>query len=341
MLTSPRAPGDPAKVTMDDYATCIVPLDNIGQTTSSIIFGGGKNEFFQLLYQMAQDNSSELVRMIKFKTANGSGLIAKGAITSIKNSTAYVSREPALDILANVQNSDKSDLPLSDIIKNDFDNYDFTGAHLKYWKRAIYVALPAEGLVLIYDLMRSLWQPPQTIPVSRLAVIGDWLYGHSSVTNETYKLFDGTNDNGNFINQVARFAYNNGGRRDLLKIMNEVWTDGYITPSGTMNIGVYLGFNGADAIKNFTLAGDDPAIVEKLPSSPMGTEPMGVLDGLPFGVNDLPGMVRFWQIDTVPLVDFTEMFMEYSMTTLNARFALVAYGSNMVNGETAPVSHKK
>ena len=100
-------------------------------TTSSIIFGGGKNEFFQLSYQLSQDNASELVRMIKFKTANGSGLISRGAITSVKNATVYVSREPAMDTLANIQNNDRNAVPLSDLIKNTFDRYDFTGSHIK------------------------------------------------------------------------------------------------------------------------------------------------------------------------------------------------------------------
>jgi hypothetical protein len=92
---------------------------------------------------------------------------------------------------------------------------------------------PAEGLVLIYDMMRKLWQPPQTIPVSRFAIIGDEasgtaaLYGHSSVMNETYKLFVGTDDNGVAISQVARFAYNNGGTRGRLKNMTGV-LDGWL-----------------------------------------------------------------------------------------------------------------
>ena len=341
MLQSPRAPGSPAKVTMDDYATCIEPMDNIAQTTSSLIFGAGRNAFFQLSYQLAQDNSSELVRMIKFKTASGSGLIAEGAITPIKNSTAYISREPALDTLANIQNTDVKDLPLSDIIKNDFDAYNFTNAHVVYWKRAIYIALPAQGLVLIYDLMRNLWQPPQTMPISRLAIISDQLYGHSSITNETYQLFTGTSDNGNYINQVARFAYNNGGARNLIKTMTEQWSDGYISPSGTLNINLYFGFNGADGKKTFPIMGNDSKIADLPPSSPLGSEPMGSLQGLPLDNTGLAGMVRFWQLDTMPQVDFTEMFVEYTMTTLNAGFALVAYGSNMVNAETSPTSHKK
>ncbi len=344
-MPSPRAPADPFKCTMDSYATCIIPIDNQAQTTSSLAFGAGKNNFFQLSFQLSQDNASELVRMVKLKTATGSGLISKGAIGNIKNSVVYISREPALDQISNLENNN---IPISDPIKNDFDAYDFTDAHVKYWKRAIYIAVPASGVVLIYDLMRKLWQPPQTIPVGRLAIIGDWLYGHSSVSAETYKLFVGTNDNGVFIPQVARFAYNNGGRRDRLKDITEAWTDGYITPNGTLTNTIYFGFNGINGKKVFNILGSDTAIVNQVGGSTLGDEPLG---SNPLGGSDtnpitgLPGttatMSRFWNINTMSMVDFTEQFFEYSMNTLDGQFALVAYGSNMSDAGTSPVTHKK
>ena len=239
-------------------------------------------------------------------------------------------------------------MPLSDPIKNDFDSYDFTDAHVRYWKRAIYIAVPRAGVVLIYDMMRGLWQPPQTIPVSRLAVIGDWLYGHSSITNETYKLFVGTNDNGVFINQIARFAYNNGGRRDRLKNMSEMWSDGYITASATLTMKNYAGYDGQSGISSMNISGADTAITTQQNDTPMGSEPFG---SVPFGgeslnpVTGLPGanapLLRFWQIDTVTAQDFIEHFTEYSMTTLDGQFAIVSHGNNQFDAGTAPVSHKK
>lgn len=343
-LTSPRAPADPAKVNMDNYATCIVPIDNPKATTSSVMFGGGTNEFFQFAYQLSQDNTSELVRMIKLKTASGSGLISKGAITPIKYATAYISREPALDILENIEKGDKADLPLSDSIKNDFDSYDFTNAHVKYWKRAIYIAIPSIGIVLVYDLMRNLWQPPQTLPISRFAIIGDWLYGHSSLTNETYKLFTGTDDNGVFIPQVARFAYNNGGRRDRIKNMSQYWSDGYISSNGTLNVNMYLGYNGTAGRKTMSISGGDTSITAARDGSMLGDEPLGAN---PLGgetltvVADLSGMLRFWQEDGMEAVDYNEHFVEYSMNTLGGQFAIVAHGSNQWDAGTSAVTHRK
>lgn len=346
-LTDPRAPSDPAQVNMDNYATCIVPIDNPDQTASSLMFGGGTSEFFQLSYKLAQDNSNELVRMVKLKTAIGSGLISKSAICPIKNSTVYISREPAMDTLANIQSESKN-APLSDPIKNDFDGYDFTNAHAVYWKRAIYLALPIEGIVLIYDLQRNLWQPPQTIPISRFAIINDWLYGHSSISNETYKLFTGTNDNGIFIPQVARFAYNNGGRRDRIKNMSEYWSDGYITQNGTLFLNMNLGFDGSEGVKVMRIFGGDSAITTSSGASPLGSEPLGSvpLGGAPFEplaglLGGSAAMLRFWQDDTMSAVDYIEHFVEYTMNTLDGQFAIVAHGSNQWDAGTVPVSHKK
>lgn len=348
-LTSPRAPGDPAKTTMDNYATCIVPIDNQAQTTSSLMFGGGTSEFFQLSYQLAQDNSSELVRMVKLKTAVGSGVISAGAICPVKSGTVYISREPALDTLSNIERSDgRSNIPFSDPVKTDFDAYDFSHADVVYWKRSIFIALPAEGIVLIYDLMRDLWQPPQTIPVGKWAIIGDWLYGHSSVSNETYKMFVGTNDNGVFIAQVARFAYDNGGDRSRIKNESKHWADGYITPNGTLTYSDNFNFNGVKGKKVFAISGSDAKVTNARGANPLGRSHLG---SHPLGGASLEApsgligtnapMVRFWQVDSMNSPDYIEHYVEYKMNTLDGQFALVADGSNQWDAETAPISHTK
>lgn len=348
-LTSPRAPADPAHVTMDDYCTCIVPIDNIQQTTSALMFGGGSDEFFQLSFQMAQDLTAELVRMVKLKTAAGSGLISTNAICPVKNATLYISREPAMDTLANVQAQDAQDVPISDPVKDDFDAYDFTEAHLIYWKRAAYITLPAEGIVLIYDLMRKLWQPPQTMPISRFNIVDDQLIGHSSVTNESYTLFSGTNDNGVFIPQRARFAYNNGGRRDRIKNMDSYWSDGYITANGDLQMNMNMGYGGVASKKVMHILGSDTSVTQQQSASPDGSEPFGTV---PFGGsssgtgNGLAGengatLMRFYQDDTMDLVDYTEFFVEYQMDVMDGQFAIVAHGCNQWDSGTSPNSHKK
>ncbi len=355
-LTSPRAPGDPyQQPLLDGPATCIVPIDTDAAQLSlndinTLIIGSGRDSFDQLDFHMSADNSAELLRIIRYKIAKGMGLVSKGAICPIKNDTVYITREPTLQSLSEkgLESPDGSkNTPISDPIKNDFDLYDFTSAHVIYWKRAIWIALPVEGLVLMYDMQRNVWQPPFTIPVSRLAVIGDWLYGHSAVANETYKLWTGTNDNGAPIAQRACFAYNNGGRRDRLKNMATYWTDGYITANGVLNLDVFFGYQGSTGTRSFAIDGTDSTIVTERTASPLGSEPLGLvpLGGAnpdsPGGLVEDSALLRFQWPQTLAQTDYFEHFVEYSMDTLDGQFAIVAHGSDQWDSGTAPVSHNK
>lgn len=354
-LTSPRAPGDPYQEPLTNgNATCIIPIDNDKQVLNiqnTLLFGSGLDAWDQIDFHMSADNTEELLRIIRYKTAAGSGLFSRDAICPIKNAIVYISREPALDYLgqANLESPDgKKNVPISDPVKNDFDSYDFTNSHVVYWKRAIYIALPAEGLVLIYDMMRNLWHPPQTIPVSRFAIINDLLYGHSAFTNETYQLFVGTDDNGVAIEQVATFAYNNGGSRGLVKNLTEYFTDGYISANAELDYTIFYGYMGALGSTGCTILGNDSSVVVAGAANPLGNAPFGEdpLGGdtlsptLEFPGAGLP-LSRFYQIDTCSAVDYTEHYVQYTMNTLGGQFAIVAHGTNQFYASTALISNKK
>jgi len=351
-LSPPRPPGDPVQQPLTSGpCTCIIPVDTdamILNVQSTLIFGSGRDAFDQIDFHMSADNSEELLRIIRYKTAVGSGLLSKDAICPIRNNTVYISREPALTSLseAGLEAPDGAkNVPISDPIKNDFDSYDFTGAHIKYWKRALFIALPNEGLVLIYDMMRNMWHPPATMPISRLGVIKDQLIGHSAVNNETYQLFVGTNDNGNRINFCARFAYNNGGRRDRLKNMSENWTDGYISSNGILNMVLGIGFEASTKKWSFPILGTDSSIITGRQATPLGNGPFG---SQPLGGADInspqgegAALYRFHQVDTVQQDDYFEYYTEYSMNVLDGQFAIVAHGSDQYDAGTSPNSIKK
>ena len=340
-IPSPRVPFAPGKVKMDNYCTGVARQDE------TLAFGCGTSAWGEIKYVISQDNANELIRMIPKNVYVGSGPISNSAITPVKKMAVYISREPALGTLSPIDDPNAAtNVPISDIIKNDFDSYDFTRAHMKYWKRSLYISLPVEGIVIIYDFTRSLWQPPQTIPVGRFAIINDWLYGHSSVTNETYKLFVGTTDNGVFIPQIARFAYNNGGDRTLVKNLSRYWSDGYITANAELTMTMNFGFDGLLGKKVETILGSNTAIA-LLPggvpfgSNAFGVQPLGggsiVLSG------GLPGagvtMNRFWVTNTASVIDFEEFYVQYEMNTEGGQFALVSHGSNLYDAGTIRVSH--
>ena len=197
----------------------------------------------------------------------------------------------------------------------------------------------------MYDMMRNIWMPPFTIPLSRLAIVNDQLIGHSAVTNESYTLWTGTNDNGAPISQVARFAYNNGGRRDRLKNMATYWQDGYISANGVLNFSAFFEYEGTSGIRTFQLLGTNTSLIKQRTASPLGRWPLGYVPlgganpASPGGLEENSALLRFQWAQTLQMNDYFEHFVQYSMETLDGQFAIVAHGSDQWDGGTAPVSH--
>lgn len=121
----------------------------------------------------------------------------------------YLSQEPTFDYLQNVLQFNQVVLPVGDPISTDLQNLDLTGAKTLYWRNYVWLLLPAEGRMYAYDMIMQLWQPPQIVAGNCLSIIDGWLAVHSSVKNETYKMFDGTNDNGNPISFIGVMSYQN------------------------------------------------------------------------------------------------------------------------------------
>jgi hypothetical protein len=329
-IPATRAQGDPALATMDNYTTKIITLDNTETSASSsnlsaAIICGGTSDFTKLEFRMSSDNAKETILPRKIKASNQSGIIGRGAICNTHAGTVYISNEPVMDFLEKLESRDHP--PISDIIKPDFESYDMTDVHLIYLNRAVGVAIPREGIVLIYDLMRNLWHSPQYMPISRLGVLKDGsIIGHSSISAETYTLFTGTNDLGNYIPFVARFPYNNHGERGTENKFTRYWTDGYITANGELNLSIYHGFAGIRGLSTKIILGTDPKTVQQPGGVGLGQNPLGFN---PFGGAPLEAQVNLLRLTVgkkFPMVTQLEYATEYSMNTLDAQFALVSHG---------------
>lgn len=325
-----RAPGDPALVRMDNFTTKIITLENTetsasNSNLSAAIVCGGTSDFVKIEFRMSSDNAKEAVKARKMKSSPQSGIAGRGAICNTHQGTVYISNEPVMDFLTKVESADHP--PISDIIKPDFEAYDLTDVHMAYTNRAVGVAIPREGIVLIYDLMRRLWHPPQYMPISRIGVLKSGaIIGHSSLSAETYTLFTGTNDLGNFIPFVASFPYNNHGERSVENMFTRYWTDGYITANGELTLGLDYGFAGGAGSKENIILGTETKTVQQADASPFGSNPFGFN---PFGGDPFAAQANLRRLRVVkkfPQIRMTEFKTQYSMNTLDGQFALVAHG---------------
>lgn len=319
-----RAPGEGALLTLDGPTISFVPQED------SMYIASGKDSWFKSELTLSSDNTAEYLTIRKLKTAPRQSAQSESAVGKIKNEVVFISNEPTLDELGRVENiSTPSSKPLSDPIKLLFNSYDFTNAHVKYWKNKLYVTVPAESIWLIYDLEKGFWNPPQTGSFRRWAVIDGDLYAHSSVVPETYKMFSGYSDNGNPIESTAKLAYRNYGSRANLKVLDEWYSEGYIGSDTKLTLQLNYDYKGSTSIKEFTIDGSDTTILfndstdTSFGKESLGKEPLGSTTS---DIDDLP---KFRVINTTTATDFYELQSVYSSNAVDARWQILAQGGNI------------
>jgi hypothetical protein len=322
--SSPRLPAEGEKITLDGTPTAFVVQEDV------MYISAGQEQWYTVASTLSSDLTKESLTVKRLTTSTQQAARSQGAVAKIKNSIVFISNEPTLDTLGRVEQiTTPQAKPLSDPIKNDFDNYDFTNCHLKYFKNNLYIALPVEGIVLIRNLEKGFWEAPQILPVRRFAVIGNELYGHSSATAETYKLFTGYNDNTLPIDAVATFSYQNFGERVKLKNFTEHYSEGYITENTDLTLTINYDYQGFTQITEKTIEGDDSAILFGTPDTDtsLGTESLGS-EPLGGGGSDEEEVLppKFRVISTMTKQDFYEVQFQYSSYGIDQQWELLAFG---------------
>ncbi len=333
-FTTSTAVGGPRLLTFDD--TC---AGFEGSKKSMLVFGNNES-LFEIKYTISADQTKEYFEIERLATSPNQGVIAPKAKMRVKNAVMYITNEKTLDSVQFTENiSDEQVLPISDLIKNDFDNFDFTGAALGYWERNILIAIPAENLVYMYDLERGLWQAPMTFTGATIGMFsvdenGD-LIGHDAFTSQSYLLFVGDNDGGEAITSTAVFSYNHFGDRFSKKRFTSYVQDGYITANGTLTRTLDYDYVGSKQSIPLDFSGDELDYIYSvadqggLGKAPLGQRTLGGSSLIPTAEQR-----RFRYADALVPFDFYELRVSYSMSTLDASWRLVAHGSDTMETET-------
>lgn len=295
----------------------------------AMYISAGKSQWYQILFQISDDNQYEEVQVKRLKSGTDQGAMSQDAIGTIKNSIVFISNEPTLDSLGRIENVDNpQSVAISDPIKVDFDYYDFTGVNIKYYKNNIYIAVPQNSVLLVYNLSKGFWEAPWTMPAGRLAIIDDELCLHSNASPETYQLLDGYNDNGNPIECIARFSYNNYGKRSMTKSFDEWYNEGYIQTNTTLTRKLYYDYRGVEGIKIEELAGTDRRVLS-LPG-PGGIGKSGLGKEKFAGGSDQDDLRKFRWINEEAPLDFYEIAVEYSSNDTDYRWGILAFGPDII-----------
>lgn len=340
-FSSPRAPGEGALLTLDSTTNALVPQED------SMYISAGTSDWYNSILELSADQATEALFVKKLKTTPLGAAQSQALVGKIKNNIVFLSQEPTIDTLGPIeliQNPQQTNM--SDPIKTLVEALDFSGGSIFYFRENVYISAPNEGVVLIYNMssrsvsdvpqsggvgpgtFQKFWEAPQILPIGRFAIIDGALYGHSSQVPETYKLFEGFNDNGNPINSIAAFSYQNFGDRVGLKNFVEFYGEGYITSNTTLALKLRYDYKGAYGTYNTTIDGaDTQVVIDTTGDGSLGTQSLGTfnLAGRGLTISDaLPP--KFKVIKTMPKKDFREMQVEFSSNDVDQRWELLSFG---------------
>lgn len=323
-FSAPRLVGEGLILTLDSTPTAFAPQEKVMQISA------GKDFWYQTVSTLSDDLTSESIAVERLKTSPQQAALQQSAVGYTKNSVVFISNEPTLDSIGRVENIDTpQSKPMSDSIKTDFDSYDFTDAHIRYFKNSLYITVPQEGLVLVYNIERGFWEAPWTLPAGRLAIYRGDLYLHSNVTNETYKLFQGTSDAGSLpIEAIARFNYVNGGSRETKKTHDEWFSEGYITSNSTLQLDLFIEYSGSGGIITKEISGrtTQNTIFTVNNSWSLGKHALG---SSKLGGSDVSNKNKFRIIHEMPPEKYYELQPQYSSNDVDQYWEVLAYGCNM------------
>lgn len=343
--STPRQQGDGGTLILDDNIVAFEPQEQY------MYVSAGRDYWYNVSFSLQTSTvgvTYEQVNALPLKTGKRQGAISQAFISHMKDNIIVTTNETTVDMFGRVETSALA-TPLtkniSDPIKLDIDSYDFTDGCIFYYRYYILVAVPKEGLVLMYNLATASWEAPQTIPVSRFYIVNGQLYGHSYNTFESYQLFTGYADRvypgftGYPIAANWIFSYQNYGTRFTYKKATSLYTEGYINANTILTASVNYELDGCMTTKNFTIDGSDTQIVcIPLDESSLGKTSLGKQKLGGGGSTSLTGLPpKFRSEKTFNNTNFFEVSISYSVLGINNRAELLAFGLNASGASEEPI----
>lgn len=341
-FSSPRLPGEGALATLDSAPIGFKPQSTQGATDPSVMYiAAGNNQWYALTFVLSSDLTNESLQIQRLKTTALQGAQSQELISDFKNTIAFVSNEPQLNEFGIQADyfAEPQMVNISDPIKYDMDAYDFTNGAVDYDNFFLYILIPVNSVVRMYNIAKKYWEAPQVLPISRFYRVNGELYGHSSLTNESYQMFTGYSDNGNPINAVAAFPYvaevPKIGEPDDLKSFDRIYTEGYIAGNTKLTLTINYDFGGFSGTYNVVISGQpvlqggkpNPIIFNKVTDgsigqNSLGSQPVGTILNLPTA----PPNPKFRVINTMPKHDFYESQIVYSSNEVDQQWTLLRFG---------------
>lgn len=295
-------------------------------------------------------NTKEKLEHIRLKTSPLQGAISERMVSKMKNHIMYIGNDNVASFMGYISYQYiPTIVDFSFPIIDDMNSYDFTDGQIFFHKNYAYVSIPRSGIVRIYNMqdqtkdqfsqykaiedvtqMPWFWEAPITYPISGFYVTPDGsLHGHGYNTSESYKLFDGGSFNGQDIEAIAAFSYDDKGDRTQTKASDEVWIEGYIKQNTTLGVTVSGDLDACKQGQTSFIDGSDNAIVcygsgaGSLGKNPLGSQPLG---GAMTNTSTLPAW--FHVVKTYPNLPFYLEQIQFQSKGVDLQWEIITFGTN-------------
>lgn len=305
-FTSPaRVVGEGCLIPLDNPPTAFIPqMSKDSEVGYDMYISEGLSSWAVIQGELSSDLTKETLKHVRLQNSSLLGAKSSRLVGKMKNHIMFVANDNTANFLGFVSSQFVPVITdFSFAIVEDMKSYDFTDASIFYHRNYLYIAIPKEGIVRIYNMTDQtqgsvgtynsvedvqgftqqpwFWEAPITYPISGFYVVDGEVYGHSYTTSESYKLFNSGSFNGQNIEANATFAYDSKGDRTQSKQSSELWVEGYLAQNTKLNASISGDLDAFQNTINKVIDGSDNSIVaygsggHSLGKDPLGSRPLG------------------------------------------------------------------
>lgn len=358
--SSPRVPGDADLLTLDEIPTGIASRQ--GKAHISTLDSWYEISFDQIT---VSTTLTERTNVKKIPMAGLKGAKAHEFIDNIGDDIVYLSADQQLTVFGTFRNINQPQFPsLSEGIKEELVNEDFTGGHLRAIGDFVYITAPNNGRVWPHETRTAvnslgnitqerIWHSPFIWNIARVALISGVEYGHSNANPQMYQMWntlqwhdDSPSDESIPYDSVMALAYNQYGKRAEYHTFDKVYYEGYIAPGSDLQGAVVYEYQGSNTVQLVTINSiEDPTklftgdVGISLGDASLGDNPLGDITTDEELEQEL--LPKFRAIGTLNALNAFETQLRVFSSEPDSRWEILAIGPNVQNTQTKPVFIKK
>lgn len=360
-FSATRLTGEGDQILLDSSPT------GIGQTDGNAAIFYGTSRLSQITFAQITVGSvlSEQTKQGKVFLGNNCSAYAHEFIDQLGGNILYLDQAQQLRTYGLFSNLFKAKpVMLSQAVQDEMAEETFTGGSLAVQSDRrgdiVYINAPVSGKTYVYQERSTLdpfgrvsterlWQPPQTWNITRVDAVSGKTIGFSNSNPQCYYLWDTGQWHDDApaasvpYQSIALFSYENIGRRQGKLTFDKIYWEGYMIQNSHLYGGVYYDYQGSTTLLSPII--NDPTSLltdgsggtsrqiftgvapPSLGDASLGDAPLG--DGLNILPNDQATVPKFRCVTGVQLLDCFEFALMVYSTNLDARWEILALGTNM------------